>query len=469
MSSIVRVTVGTGGPAHAAPVSCVAFRADGGRLASGSHDRSVIVWDTTDPHRPAMVAEFGNHAAVLSVAWNPAAADLLATGAADGTAAVWRVVDDRPPSLMKVLSGHPGAVTSVAWMPDGQHLICQIDESRAAVWNAFGETYLGELADCVRLAVSPHGLVATVGSDRLVAVRDLWRDPGRITYLPSAAVEDCAWSPDGTTLALACADGTLELLDTNLTPIRSARIGDTPLRAITWSTDGASLIAGTYDPALVALDAIGRPQWRQTDVRLWPRSVAAAGGTVVSSTFGGRPHLLVQATGQPLGSATGTQPPADPAAPFRGGVVAATGRIVTAGPAGERHPLWEHETRVAAVAAVGDRVIVSAAHRAVRVMLLSDHDLVVERGITLQSPEPVKAVAVLGSPEAPVVVAASHDFRLFSWTLDWFGMPAGPRLLGEFGFGIAALTRLDDHRLTATDHHGEMVILALGSNGALSA
>ncbi|WP_344520363.1 WD40 repeat domain-containing protein [Paractinoplanes durhamensis] len=462
------MTVGTGGPAHAAPVSCVALRADGGRLASGSHDRSVIVWDTTDPARPAMVTEFGHRAAVLSVAWNPAAADLLATGAADGTAAVWRVVDDRPPSQMKVLSGHPGPVTSVAWMPDGQHLICQIGESRAAVWNAFGETYLGELADCVRLAVSPHGLVATVGVDRLVAVRDLWRDPGRITYLPAATVEDCAWSPDGTTLALAGDDGSLELLDSTLRPIRSVRLGDTPLRGVTWSTDGRSLIAGTYDPALVALDTSGRPQWRHTDVRLWPRSLAAAGGTVVTAAFSGRPQLLVQSTGQPLGPGPSQAPP-EPSAPFRGGAAAATGRIVTAGQPGERHPLWEHETRVTAIAAVGDRVIVSAAHRAVRVMLVTENDLAVERGITLHAPEPVKAVAVLGSPETPVVVAASHDFRLFTWTLDWTDMPNGPRLIGEFGYGIAALTRLDDHRLTATDHHGEMVILALGADGALSA
>ena len=464
MSSMVRVTVGTG-PAHAAPISCVAFRADGGRLASGSHDRSVIVWDTSDPSRPVRVTEFGHHAAVLSVAFNPAAADLLAVGAADGTAAVWRVVDDRPPSRMKVLAGHPGPVTSVAWMPDGQHLICQIGSSRAAVWNAFGETYLGELEDCVRLTVSSYGLVATVGADGLVAVRDLWRDPGRITYLPGAAVEDCAWSPDGSVLALAGDDGALELLNPGLLPIRSVRLGDAPLRGITFSADGSALIAGTYDPALVALDTAGRPQWRRSDARLWPRSLAAAGSLVAAATFGGRPHLVDLATGGVPDS-----PVAEPQAEFRGGVLAATGRILTIGRAGDRHPLWEHDTRVTAVAALADRVVVSAAHRSVRVMLVGDGpDLTIERGITLHAPEPVKAVAVLGSPDAPVVVAASYDFRLFSWTLDWSGIPAGPRLIGEFGYGIAALTRLDDHRLTATDHHGELVILALGADGALSA
>lgn len=466
MSSIDAVTVGSSGPAHAAPVSCVAFRADGKRLASGSADRSVIVWETSDPGRPVRLTEFGHQSAVTSVSWNPGANDLLATGTADGTAAVWRVVDDRPASLMKVLVGHPGAVTGLHWMPDGQHLLCQVDESRAAAWNAFGETYLGELDGCTRMAVGADGLVASVDASGLVAVRDLWREPGRITYLPPAPVEDCAWSPDGAVLALAGADGSLDLLDAGLRPQRAIRLGDAPLRSVTWATDGRSIIAGTYEPALVAVDPSGRPQWRRADTRLWTRSLACAGGTVAAAGYGGRPLLLDQSTG--AGAAVGPAP-AEPTAPFRGGTLSATGRIVTAGRNGERHPIWQHDTRVAAVAALGDRVVVSAAHRAVRVMLLAEHDLVVELGITLRAPEPVKAVAVMGSPDQPMVVAAGHDFRLFSWTLDWTGMPTGPRLIGEFGFGIAALTRLDDHRLTATDHHGELVILALGADGALSA
>jgi hypothetical protein len=466
MSSIDRVTdASSGGPAHSAPVSCVAFRADGMRLASGSHDHSVIVWEIAERGRPAVVAHFAHRTAVTALSWNPAAADLLATGTADGTVVVWRVVDDRPPSRMKVLSGHPGAVTSVNWMPDGQHLLCLIADSRAAVWNAFGEEYLGEI-DCVRLAVSPDGLVATVGPDGLVAVRDLWRNPGRITYLPTATVEDCAWSPDGDTLALAGDDGRIELLNAGLLPVRSIRIGDTPLRGVTWSGDGDSLIAGTYDPALAAVDPRGRPRWRRTDNRLWPRSLAAAGSSVAAATFARRPVLLDLGTGAGIGAGDA---PVRPTAPFRGGSVSATGRIVTVVQSGNRQPLWQHDTKVVAVATLDDRLVVSAAHRAIRVQALAEAELGTGRAITLHAPEPVKAVAVLGTPELPVVVAASYDFRLYAWTLDWAGLPPGPRLIGEFAYGIATLTTLDRHRLTATDHQGELAIVAPGTDGVVSA
>jgi hypothetical protein len=130
--------------------------------------------------------------------------------------------------------------------------------------------------------------------------------------------------------------------------------------------------------------------------------------------------------------------------------------------------LWEHDTRVNSVNCLGDRVVVSAAHRSIRLSVLGADSLTAERGISLHAPEPVKTLAVLGSARLPVVVAASYDFRLYAWTVDWAGGPPAPRLVGEFAAGIAALNRLGDSRLTATDLRGELVILALGDDGALS-
>ncbi|TDO31165.1 WD domain G-beta repeat uncharacterized protein [Paractinoplanes brasiliensis] len=467
MSSICRVTPGTPS-VQAAPVSCVAFRADGRRLASGTQDGKVTVRETSDPSRPVVMTEFAHRSAVLAAAWNPGASDLLAIGSAEGTAAVWRVVDDRPPHLMKVLGGHPAPVTGVSWMPDGQHLLCQLADGRAAVWQAFGEKYLGELDDCVRLDVSSTGLVATVGANGFVAVRNLAQDRSPLAGRAAPAVEACAWSPDATTLALARRDGAIEMRNAHLDPVRSLTAGDAPLRSVTWSADGRHVLAGAYDGTLTALDSANRPHWRLTDPTIRARSLAIGGPVLATATFAGRPYLLDATSGTPL--TPGLSLPALPAPtrPFRDGVLAAEGRVVTAGPPDDRTVVVEHDLRVGAIDSLADRVVVSAAHQAVRVARLDPLAYEVERGITLRAPEPVRTVALLGTPEITVVVAASYDFRLYSWTVDWTGPPVGPGVVGEFGAGIAALQRLDEQRLTATDHRGELVILALGADGALN-
>jgi hypothetical protein len=455
-------------PAPAAPVNCVAFRADGRRLASGTQAGTVTVWETSDPARPVTLTEFAHRSAVLAASWNPGASDLLATGSADGTAAVWRVVDDRPPHLMKVLGGHPAAVTGVSWMPDGQHLLCLLADGRAAVWQAFGETYLGEIDDCARLDVSASGLVATVGASGFVAVRDLAQDRSPLAGRAAPAVEACAWSPDSSTLALARRDGAIELRNAHLDPIRTLRAGDAPLRSVTWSADGRHVLAGAYDGAVFAVDPSSRPVWRLTDPTIRTCSLAVGGPVLATATFATRPYLLDGTSGVPLTSGLSLPALPAPTRPFRNGVLAAEGRVVTAGPPGNRSVVVEHDLRVGAIDALGDRVIASAAHQAVRVARLDPVSFEVERGITLRAPEPVRAVALLGTAESTVVVAASYEFRLFSWTVDWTGPPVGPTLAGEFGAGVASLQRLDEHRLTATDHRGGLVILALGADGALS-
>ncbi len=288
---------GSTGVGHAAPVGAVAFRADGRRLASGSADGSVFIWETIDPGHPMLLTAFSAHAPITGLAWNPGAADLLATGTTDGDAAIWRVVDDRPPAVLATLSGHPGPIRSVEWMPDGQHLICLFGADCAAVWNAMAGTYLGELTECVRLAVSPDGLVATIGPDGSVAVRDLWRGTGPAARALASPVLDCAWSPDGSGLALGRADGALELVTAYLDPALTIPIGDGPLRCVSWSASGpvAGGETGTY-----AFTPEGRPRWRSPILLSRPGALAVGGPIAAAATQGERPHVLALADGATL-------------------------------------------------------------------------------------------------------------------------------------------------------------------------
>jgi WD40 repeat protein len=291
------VIPGSTGVGHAAPVEAVAFRADGRRLASGSTDGSVFLWDTVDPTRPMLLTAFTVPAPVTGLAFNPGATDLLATGTSNGDAAIWRVVDDRPPSVLARLAGHPGPIRSVEWMPDGQHLICLFGAGQAAIWNALAETYLGELTDAVRLAVSPDGLVATVGSHGMIAVRDLWRGTGPPARALAAPVVDCAWSPDGKGLALARADGAMQLVTPYLDPVLTIPIGNGPLRCVSWSSGGP--VAGG-DTGTFAYAPDGRLRWHSPVVLSRAGALAVGGPIAAVATEGERPYLLAMADGATL-------------------------------------------------------------------------------------------------------------------------------------------------------------------------
>src|SRR5262249_20342696 len=101
---------------HADSVLAVAFSPDGSRIASGSADNTVKVWDR---HSQREVFTLSGHvAAVTAVAFTPSGRQ-LASGSADGRVCVWDVVRGE-----KVLTwrGHPAAVTGLAFNPDGKRL-----------------------------------------------------------------------------------------------------------------------------------------------------------------------------------------------------------------------------------------------------------------------------------------------------------------------------------------------------------
>lgn len=291
---------------HAAPITHVAFRADGRRLATSSYDGSVLIWDVHEPADPVVLHRLKHRRLVNASAWNPVAQSLLATASADKTVAVWSVPDDREPTLLNVLARHTDDINSVAWLPDGERLICVSEDGRATMWDALAGQLLGEVgshaAHCMMVAVSVSGLVATVGEDGMVAVTDPGSDePPRTRHYPSS-IEGCAWSRDGRLLAVARDDGAVDLLTSRLDLVRTVPVSTSAARAVDWSEDGRSFVVGAYDGALHTFDVDGNRLHTHHDVRLWPRSVATRNGLVAAGSFWNGPHLLDLGTATPIAS-----------------------------------------------------------------------------------------------------------------------------------------------------------------------
>ncbi|MEV4443371.1 hypothetical protein AB0K09_31135 [Streptomyces sp. NPDC049577] len=191
-----------------------------------------------------------------ATAWNPVVTELLAAASPDRTVVVWRVPDRGPAALVSVLAPHTDTVNSLAWMPDGRRLICVSQDGRAAMWDALLGVFRADLSShdthCTMVAVSPAGLVATVSEDGLIIVGHPDSGVENLAFRHyDSAVECCAWSHSGRTLAVGCDDGTVDLLtDEGLGHLRTVEVPGAAARTVEWAADDRSFVVGADDGSL---------------------------------------------------------------------------------------------------------------------------------------------------------------------------------------------------------------------------
>ena len=117
-------------------MNAVAFAPDGRTLATAGTDRTLNLWDLTDPGAPARLGEplIGHSGPVDAVAFAPDG-PVLATGNWDGTVILWDLTDPGAPArLGEPLIGHSGRVYAVAFAPDGRTLATGGIDDRLILW-----------------------------------------------------------------------------------------------------------------------------------------------------------------------------------------------------------------------------------------------------------------------------------------------------------------------------------------------
>jgi len=249
-------------PGHEWPVTSVSYSPDGARIASGSRDNTVRVWDARSGAELAVLR--GHEEMVASVSYSPDGAR-IASGSDDNTVRVW---DARSGAELAVLRGHEEMVTSVSYSPDGSQIASGSWDNTVRVWDARSGAELAVLRGHERevesVSYSPDGARIASGSgasyghmDNTVRVWDA-RSGAELAVLRGheSQVTSVSYSPDGARIASGSEDNTVRVWNAcSGAGLAALRGHEGEVRSVSYSPDGAVIASGSDDKTVRVWDA----------------------------------------------------------------------------------------------------------------------------------------------------------------------------------------------------------------------
>ncbi|MBM7774917.1 WD40 repeat protein [Actinokineospora baliensis] len=252
-------TYNTALPGHTETANAVAYSRDGKFLATGGDDRTVLLWNVSEPRPPVFISRMVGGGPITSVAFSHDGR-VLAAGSTDQTVLLWDTGDlQRQP---RKVTGHGEAVTSVAFDRGGRLVTGSLDHW-VRVWDITGAPAKQRQIDTGAGVTS----VALGQEDRVLAAAG---DDGNVRLYAMAG-------PDTAVVA----DGNLDVAT-----------------SVAFSQDGGMLAAGGYDATAHLWDVTDftHPQNLSTSVNEWQRvrSVAISHDGKLLATAGNDNVVLVR-------------------------------------------------------------------------------------------------------------------------------------------------------------------------------
>ncbi|KAG8711758.1 hypothetical protein FRC08_015493 [Ceratobasidium sp. 394] len=240
---------------HSNWVQSVAFSHDSHRIVSGSFDKTVRVWDAETG--VALLGPLQGHSNfVMSVAFSPDG-HRIASGSYDETVRTW---DAKTGVELLQLQGHSGAVWSAVFSPDSHRVVSGSADKTVRVWSVdtgavLLEPLRGHLAEVRSVAFSPDGGRIVSGSeDKTIRIWDA--ETGAALLQPlrghSGGVLSVAFSPDCRFIFSGSFDNMVRIWDAETgTELVKPLLGHSnSVLSVVPSPDGRRLVSGSWDKTL---------------------------------------------------------------------------------------------------------------------------------------------------------------------------------------------------------------------------
>jgi WD40 repeat protein/serine/threonine protein kinase len=228
-------------------VRCIAFDADGGKLALGLADGSVVCRPTAGDEKPRLFE--GSGKLLTTVAFSPDG-DRIAAAGSDHIVRVWDVETGQ---LLRTLRGHKDVVNAIAFGSDSVLASASKDHT-ARIWDLeTGETQsvLTGHDESIFAVGWSHDRTRLATGSRDMSIR-VWNvDTGKETAILRdhlGWITSLAFSPDGKRLATGSVDRTMRLWNLEASMVERVLEGHSEtVSLVAFTNSGAEVISGSYD------------------------------------------------------------------------------------------------------------------------------------------------------------------------------------------------------------------------------
>ena len=248
---------------HTAPISSLAIAPDGKIAATGSYDRTVILWQLSTGRVLQVLS--GHTGRVHSVDISPDGR-WVASSSGDKSIKLWKTSNGKLiRTLGGLFGGHNQATLSLAFSPNKRTLVSGSADHSVKLWQISNgkeiRTLTGYSCPVRAIAIRPDGkLFASGGVDCALRIREM---NGRLirSHRGDFKILSLAYSPDSNTIAVGGESGIIQLWDGEGTQeICRLSHQNSAVCAVVFSPDSKILVSGAKDGTIKFWDVASQQE-----------------------------------------------------------------------------------------------------------------------------------------------------------------------------------------------------------------